>query len=65
MQQFFTNRYTQLALLTLGLGTLLFLVFWLILTLIGVTDASLGMVAVGAYLGAGAFVAKFLAGRVF
>lgn len=65
MQQFFSNRYVQLAMLTLGLGTLFFLILWMIFVLIGFNDAPLGLLAVGSYLGAGALVAKFLAGRVF
>lgn len=65
MQQFFSNRYTQLALLALGLGTLFFFVFWLVFSLIGIKDAPLGLLATASYLGAGVVVAKFLAGRVF
>lgn len=65
MQAFLSNRYVQLALLTLGLGSLFFLVIWLIFTLIGLNDAPMGLVAVGAYLGAGALVAKFFADRIF
>lgn len=65
MQQFFSNRYVQLAALTLGLGTLFFLILWLIFTLLGYNDAPLGLVAVGSYLGAGVVVAKYLSGRIF
>lgn len=65
MQQFFSNRYVQLALLTLGLGTLFFIVIWLIFGLIGLNDAPLGLVAAAAYLGAGVLVAKFFASRIF
>ena len=65
MQSFFSNRYTQLALLTLGLGTLIFLVLWLIFSLIGLTDVPLGIVAVASYLGAGVLVARVFAGRIF
>jgi hypothetical protein len=65
MQSFFSNRYTQLTLLTLGLGTLLFLILWLIVTLIGFDDAPLGLMAVGSYLAASVFVAKIFAGRIF
>ncbi len=65
MHQFFQNRYTQLALLTLGLGTLFFLILWLIFTLIGLNDAPLGLVAVASFLGSGVLVSKYLAGRIF
>jgi len=65
MQQFLSNRYTQLTLLTLGLGTLFFLILWLVFTLIGLHDAPLGLVAVACYLGSGALVAKFFADRIF
>ena len=55
----------QLALLTLGLGTLFFFIFWLVFSLIGIKDTPFGLLATGAYLGAGALVAKFFASRVF
>lgn len=65
MQQLFSNRYVQLALLTLGLGTLFFLVIWLIFGLIGLNDAPLSLVALSAYLGSGVLVAKFFAARIY
>jgi hypothetical protein len=65
MQQFFSNRYVQLAALTLGLGLLFFLILWLVFTLIGINDAPLGLTALASFLGAGVLVAKFFAGRVF
>lgn len=65
MHAFFSNRYVQLALLTLGLGTLFFLIIWLIFSLIGLNDAPMSLVAVASYLGAGVLVAKFFAGRIF
>lgn len=65
MQQLFSNRYVQLAVLTLGLGLLFFLVLWLIFTLIGFKDAPLGMVALASFLGAGVLVAKVFASRIF
>lgn len=65
MQAFLSNRYVQLALLTLGLGSLFFLIIWLIFTLIGLDDAPMSLVAVASYLGAGALVAKFFADRIF
>lgn len=65
MQQFFQNRYTQLTLLTLGLGSLFFLILWLIFTLIGIPDVPLSLLAAAAFLGAGVLVAKFFANRIF
>lgn len=65
MQSFFSNRYTQLALLTLGIGSLFFLILWLVFTLLGFHDAPLGLVAIASYLGAGVLVSKFFAGRIF
>lgn len=65
MQQFFSNRYVQLALLTIGLGSLFWLILWLIFTLIGINDAPTGIVAAASYLGSGALVAKVFADRIF
>lgn len=65
MQSFFSNRYTQLALLTLGLGTLFFLILWLVLTLLGLRDTPVTLLAVASYLGASVLVTKLFANRIF
>ena len=64
MEQFFNNRYVQLAGLTLGLSALFFGVIWLIVTTIGHIDFPVPLEAVLAVLGAGAVVYKFFAQRV-
>lgn len=64
MQQFFENRYVQLALLTLVIGTAFWALFWLVLFVLNIHDFPLMLqVAVG-YLGAGIIVAKYLSNRI-
>jgi hypothetical protein len=65
MQQFLNNRYVRLGGLTLGVGTLFFLLIWLVMTTIGLKDFPVGLEAMLAFLGAGVLVYKFLSQRVF
>lgn len=64
MQQFFNNRYVQLAGLTLGVGALFFASIWIVTTVLGMTDFPIGLEVLLAFLGAGAVVYKFLSRRV-
>ena len=65
MQQFFNNRYVQLAGLTLGLAILFFLVIWVVTSTIGLKDFPVGLEITLAVLGAGIIVYKFFARRIF
>lgn len=65
MQQFFNNRYVQLAGLTLGLGALFFGVIWLFCLTVGLQDFPVFLQAILAMLGAGIVVYKFFAQRIF
>lgn len=65
MQQFFNNRYTRLAALVLGLGTVVFLILWLVARAVGLQDFPPILIALVAFLGVGALVYKFIAHRVF
>lgn len=59
------NRYTKLTLLTLGIGTLLWVIFWLILMSLGINDFPVALQMAAAYLGASLLVYKYLANRIF
>lgn len=61
----FNNRYVQLSLLTLGLGLLLWALFWLGLRALGLHDFPVMLQLAVAFLGAGLIVAKFFASRIF
>lgn len=63
--EFLNNRYVQLALLTLGIGLVLWALFWLILTILGLDDFPLMLQLAVAFLGSGLLVSKFFAGRIF
>lgn len=63
--EFFNNRYVQLALLTLGLGLVFWIVFWLILMVLGLQDFPVFLQLTVAFLGSALIVAKFFANRVF
>lgn len=64
MQQFFENRYVQLTILTLAIGTAIWAIFWLILFLLNIKGFPILLQMTVGYLGAGVLVAKYLAGRV-
>lgn len=63
--EFLNNRYVQLGLLTLGLGLLFWVIFWLILSALGLHDFPVMLQVGAAFLGAGLLVAKFFSGRIF
>lgn len=63
--KFFSNRYVQLAMLTLGIGLLLWAIFWLLLRVLGLSDFPVMLQLAVAFLGAGLLVSKYLSGRVF
>jgi hypothetical protein len=63
--EFLNNRYVQLGLLTLGLGLLFWVIFWLVLGALGLHDFPVMLQLMAAFLGAGLIVAKFFAGRIF
>lgn len=65
MQQFLNNRYVRLSLLTLGLGTLFYLIIWLIVGLLGMNDFPHAFIFLLSGLGAGLLVYKVFASRVF
>ena len=62
--EFFNNRYVRLALLTLGLGLLFWVLFWLMLHALGLSDFPVALQLAVAFLGAGFLVAKYFAARV-
>lgn len=62
---FFENRYTQLALLTLGLSLLFWVLIWLVLRGVGVNDFPVGLQIAVSFLGAGLVVYKFFSNRIF
>lgn len=62
---FLDNRYTRLALLTVGLGLLLWALFWFVLMALGVQGFPVGLQIAAAFLGAGLLVYRFLSHRVF
>ena len=63
--QFFHNRYAQLAVLTLGIGLVFWVLLWLILMALGVDGFPVFLQVAASFLGAGVLVAKVFAGRVF
>lgn len=65
MQNFFNNRYARLALLTLGIGALLYLVIWLIASMAGLDNLSPFLIFMLSALGAGLTVYKLFAQRVY
>lgn len=65
MQQFFNNRYVQLAGLTLGIWALFFAVIWIFCLTVGLQDFPVFLQAILALLGAGVVVYKFLSQRIF
>ena len=65
VNEFFSNRYIQLALLTLGLGLLFWATLWLIFFAIGIKDFPVLLEVAVSFLGAGLLVAKYFASRVF
>jgi hypothetical protein len=65
MQQFFNNRYVQLAGLTIGIGILFFALIWLICMAIGLKDFPIALQLTVAFLASGVVVYKFFAGRIF
>lgn len=62
---FLTNRYAQLALLTLGLGLLFWAMIWVILLAVGIREFPVGLQLAVAFLGAGLIVTKFFSNRIF
>lgn len=65
VMEFFSNRYVQLALLTLGLGLVFWILFWLVLRALGLHTFPVILQVLAAFLGAGLFVAKFFSNRIF
>jgi uncharacterized membrane protein len=63
--QFLENRYVQLALLTLGIGLVLWILFWLVLRALGLQDFPVMLQVTASFLAAGLLVARYLARRVF
>lgn len=64
MQQFFNNRYTQLAVLTVVLSSLFFAVIWLVAQNIGLRDFPVTLEIMLSVLGAGFVVYKYLSRRI-
>lgn len=64
MQQFFNNRYVQLTGLTIVVGTLFFLMIWLVSSVIGLDQFPVALQAVLAFLAAGIVVYKFFSQRI-
>jgi hypothetical protein len=62
---FLDNRYTRLALLTLGLGLLLWAIFWFVLSALGIRGFPVTLQLIAAFLGAGLVVYRYLSQRVF
>lgn len=68
MQQFrqiLDNKYTRLALLTLGLGTLFLIALQITLAVTGLSEFPMILTALVSYLAAGIVVYKYLSFRVF
>jgi hypothetical protein len=65
MQQFFNNKYVQLAGLTIGIGLLFFVILWLAASLFGMNEFPIALEALLALLAAGAVVYKFFSQRIF
>lgn len=61
----FNNRYVQLALLTLGIGLLLWALFWLGLRALGLSDFPVMLQLAVAFLGSGLLVSRFFSNRIF
>lgn len=59
------NRYVQLAVLTLGLGLLFWIILWLVLMALNLRDFPVGLQLAIAFLGAGVLVAQVFARRIF
>ncbi|HET8690350.1 MAG TPA: hypothetical protein VFL81_02850 [Candidatus Saccharimonadales bacterium] len=59
------NRYLQLSILTVGLAVVIYLLIWLVFSLIGLSDFPKGLQLAVAVLGAGLLVYKFFADRIF
>jgi hypothetical protein len=62
---FLQNRYAQLVILTLGIGSLFWAILWIVLTLVGMSDFPLIFQLLAAFLGAGVVVGKVFSNRVF
>lgn len=59
------NRYLQLSALTVGLAAVIYLLLWLIFSLIGLGDFPKGLQLAVAVLGAGLLVYKLFSNRIF
>ncbi|HET7630332.1 MAG TPA: hypothetical protein VFK03_03070 [Candidatus Saccharimonadales bacterium] len=59
------NRYVQLTVLAVGLAAVIYLLIWLVVSLIGLDDFPKGLQLAVAVLGAGLLVYKFFASRIF
>lgn len=64
MNDFFSNKYTRLAMLTLGLAVLFYLVIWMIMSIVGVDFLPPFLHFMISILGAGILVAKYFAFRI-
>jgi hypothetical protein len=59
------NRYVQLGALSLGLAVLIYLVLWLLFSLLQIDGFPVGLQIAIAILGAGLLVYKFFSDRIF
>lgn len=64
MNQFMNNRYVQIVGLTLGLAVLIYLLLWVIFSLIGLSTFPVFLQLVVALGTAGVIVSKFFAFRI-
>lgn len=64
MNEFLTNRYVRLGLLTLLLAALIYTIIFIVFAIIGLGDFPQLLRIAIAVLGAGLLVYKFFAGRI-
>lgn len=64
MNEFLSNRYVRLGLLTLLLATLIYTIIFIVFSLIGLKDFPQFLRITISVLGAGLLVYKFFAGRI-
>lgn len=65
LQEIITSRWAKLTLLGLGLGTLLWVIFWLVLRAMGINDFPMLLQIAVAYLSAGLLITRYLSQRIF
>lgn len=64
MNDFFSNKYTRLAMLTLGLALLFYLIIWMIMSIVQVAFLPPFLHLMVSVLGAAILVAKYFAFRI-